>query len=86
METVQIVIEKPLLREADHAARRLKMNRSALFRAALREHLRRIRTRERERLDREGYERVPEDAAETGIRDKVCWSSPATPPSAIARG
>ena len=71
METVQIVIEKPLLREADRAARRLKMNRSALFRAALREHLRRIRARERERVDREGYERLPQEAAEAGIWDRV---------------
>jgi metal-responsive CopG/Arc/MetJ family transcriptional regulator len=36
METVQIVLDKKLLRAADQAARRTKRNRSALVRDALR--------------------------------------------------
>lgn len=69
MATVQIVIDEPLLRDADRAAHALKLNRSELFRAALREHLRRSRARERERLDREGYRRVPEQAGEVALWD-----------------
>lgn len=57
METVQIVLDKKLLRAADLAARRTKRNRSALIRDALREHLRRLAVRELEERDREGYAR-----------------------------
>lgn len=71
METIQIVIDEPLLRAADRVARRLKVNRSALLRAALREHLRRLRSRERERVDREGYERVPEGPGGLDTWEKV---------------
>jgi metal-responsive CopG/Arc/MetJ family transcriptional regulator len=42
METVQVVLDKELLRATDQAARRTKRNRSALVRDALREHLRRL--------------------------------------------
>ena len=42
MQTVQIVLEKKLLQATDQAARRLKRNRSAFVREALREHLRRL--------------------------------------------
>jgi metal-responsive CopG/Arc/MetJ family transcriptional regulator len=55
METVQIVIDKELLRAADEAARRTKRNRSALVRDALREHLRRLAIRDLEERDRAGY-------------------------------
>lgn len=55
METVQIVLDKKLLRAADQAARRTKRNRSALVRDALREHLRRLAIRELEGRDRAGY-------------------------------
>ena len=61
METIQIVLDTPLLREADRAARRLKINRSALMRAALQQHLKRIETVEKEARDREGYRRRPQD-------------------------
>ena len=55
METIQIVLDKKLLRAADQAARRTKRNRSALVRDALREHLRRLEIRDREERDRAGY-------------------------------
>ena len=55
METVQIVLDKKLLRAADQAARRTRRNRSALVREALREHLRRLPIRELEDRDRAGY-------------------------------
>lgn len=57
MKTVQIVLDKKLLKEADQAAQRTKRNRSALVRDALREHLRRLAIREREERDRSGYKK-----------------------------
>jgi metal-responsive CopG/Arc/MetJ family transcriptional regulator len=59
METVQIVLDKELLRAADQAARQTKRNRSALVRDALREHLRRLELRTQEDRDREGYSKQP---------------------------
>ena len=57
METIQVVLDSALLRAADGAAKRARINRSALIRDALREHLRRLRTHELEKRDREGYAR-----------------------------
>jgi metal-responsive CopG/Arc/MetJ family transcriptional regulator len=72
MQTIQVVLEVSLLKLADRAARRAKINRSALFREALREHLKRLETMERERRDRAGYERTP--AMEFGSWDKgAAW-------------
>ena len=45
METIQIVLDKGLLQATDRAARRMKRNRSALVREALREHLERLEVR-----------------------------------------
>lgn len=59
METVQIVLDKKLLRATDQAARSTKRNRSALVRDALREHLRRLQVRDMEQRDCEGYSRRP---------------------------
>lgn len=71
METIQVVIEPSLRKAADKVARRLKVNRSALIREALREHLERIRTREFERQEREAYEAIPDDPMEYAVWDKV---------------
>ena len=60
METIQVVLDKELLRAADRAARKLKANRSALMRDALREHLRRLEMRTKEERDREGYAKQPQ--------------------------
>jgi len=57
METIQIVLDKKLLRAADQVARRTKRNRSALVRDALREHLRPLAIRDLEERDRAGYSR-----------------------------
>jgi metal-responsive CopG/Arc/MetJ family transcriptional regulator len=64
METVQIVLDRELLAATDQAARRLKRNRSALVREALREHLQRIERRAKEARDRAGYTRQPLDPEE----------------------
>jgi metal-responsive CopG/Arc/MetJ family transcriptional regulator len=71
METIQVVLDAELLRAADKAARRLKKNRSALFREALRAHLRRLDLREREVRDRDGYLRYQDSLDEPAIWDKV---------------
>ena len=74
METIQIVLDTPLLRRADRAARRMKVNRSALVRAALEEHLKRLATLEREARDREGYLRQPQDGDDlSGWEEEAAW-------------
>lgn len=70
METIQIVLGKELLRAADRAAQSRRVNRSELVREALREHLKRLATREREQRDRDGYERRPSSLNE-GLWDEV---------------
>jgi metal-responsive CopG/Arc/MetJ family transcriptional regulator len=60
METIQVVLDPKLLRAADLAARRQKVNRSALIRQALQEHLRRLRTLDLEERDRRGYQAQPQ--------------------------
>lgn len=71
METIQIVLDSDLLRAADRAARKLKTNRSALFREALRAHLKRLEIRERELRDREGYFRYPDSIDDPAVWDRV---------------
>jgi metal-responsive CopG/Arc/MetJ family transcriptional regulator len=71
VETIQVVMEDSLLRRVDKAARRLKLNRSALVRQALREHLGHLQTREREEADRRGYGRVPEEDTELTAWNRV---------------
>ena len=60
METIQVVLDTALLRATDGAARRARVNRSALVREALREHLKRFQTSELEGRDRRGYQQHPE--------------------------
>jgi metal-responsive CopG/Arc/MetJ family transcriptional regulator len=71
MNTIQVVIEQDLLQSADRAARRLKVNRSALIRDALRRHLQHLRMSDLERRERDAYERIPEDPAEFAAWDGV---------------
>jgi len=59
METIQVVLDKQLLQATDQAAKRSKINRSALVRVALREHLRRLELQAMDKRDREGYTRQP---------------------------
>ena len=71
MATIQVVLEDTLLEATDRVVRRLKVNRSALIRDALREHLRRLSIVEKERRDREGYARHPMARDEFGVWDKA---------------
>jgi metal-responsive CopG/Arc/MetJ family transcriptional regulator len=65
MEIVQVVLDKSLLQATDRAARRMKLNRSALVREALREHLKRLELRSSEQRDRAGYARQPQSREES---------------------
>jgi len=71
MATIQVVLEVELLKAADRVARKRKINRSALFREALRAHLRRLETLDKEARDREGYVRYPDSLDEPAAWDKV---------------
>jgi metal-responsive CopG/Arc/MetJ family transcriptional regulator len=76
METVQIVLDKKLLTATNQAARRTKRNRSALVRDALREHLRRLHTRDAEHRDRAGYSKQPSAPDES-----LAWEAEAAWPA-----
>lgn len=71
METIQVVLGADLLKAADQAARKLKTNRSALFRDALRAHLTRLNLLEKEKRDRDGYVRYPDSPDDPAVWDKV---------------
>jgi metal-responsive CopG/Arc/MetJ family transcriptional regulator len=71
VEIIQFVLDASLLRDADRAARRLKVNRSALMRAALQQHLKRLETLQKEARDREGYRRRPQDRDGLAVWDEA---------------
>jgi metal-responsive CopG/Arc/MetJ family transcriptional regulator len=74
METIEVVLDAKLLRATDRAARRTKLNRSALIRNALREHLRKLEIRELEARDRNGYRVRLQDGDElSGWESEAAW-------------
>ena len=74
METIQVVLDTKLLKAADLAAKRRKVNRSALIRDALREHLKRSRELELEERDRRGYLAKPQREEEfRKWEDAAAW-------------
>jgi metal-responsive CopG/Arc/MetJ family transcriptional regulator len=75
MQTIQIVLDEHLLRATDDAARRVKLNRSALVRQALRDYLDKLRIAELESRDLQGFERLPDTAD-----DLDAWERAATWP------
>jgi len=60
METIQVVLDRKLLKAADLAAKRHQVNRSALIREALARHLQYLHNLELERRDRQGYLAQPQ--------------------------
>jgi metal-responsive CopG/Arc/MetJ family transcriptional regulator len=60
VQTIQVVMGAKLLKAADVAARRQKLNRSAFIRWAVEEHLKRLRVLELEERDRKGYQAKPQ--------------------------
>lgn len=74
METVQVVLDKKLLHAADEAAIRTKMNRSALIREALREHLKKLELKAKEERDLEGYSQNPIGKGESAVWEvEAAW-------------
>ena len=74
METIQVVLDSKLLRATEIAARRTKLNRSALIRDALRAHLRNLAIRERELRDRKGYGARPRNSEDlSGWEAEAIW-------------
>ncbi|MGC9951756.1 MAG: ribbon-helix-helix protein, CopG family [Bryobacteraceae bacterium] len=74
METIQVVLDAKLLNAADLAAKRQKVNRSALIRDALREHLHRLRELELENQDWRGYMARPQREDEFRVwEDATAW-------------
>jgi metal-responsive CopG/Arc/MetJ family transcriptional regulator len=74
VRTIQIVLDARLLREVDRAAQRTKLNRSALIRDALREHLLKLETRAQEERDRAGYAKEPRARDESLLREReAAW-------------
>jgi metal-responsive CopG/Arc/MetJ family transcriptional regulator len=74
METIQVVLDSKLLRATEVAARRTKLNRSALIREALRAHLKNLEIRERELRDRKGYEGSPINSGDlSSWEEEAIW-------------
>ncbi|MGD0045959.1 MAG: ribbon-helix-helix protein, CopG family [Bryobacteraceae bacterium] len=74
MVTIQVVLDAKLLRAADLAAKRRKVNRSALIRQALDQHLKRLHDLELEERDRRGYLAQPQREEEFRIwEDAAAW-------------
>ncbi|MFZ0964559.1 MAG: ribbon-helix-helix protein, CopG family [Terriglobia bacterium] len=71
MEIVQVVLGSTLLRATDGAARRARLNRSALIREALRAYLKRLEMQELEARDRRGYAEHPDVSAEAADWEQV---------------
>ena len=74
METIQVVLDTKLLKATDLAAKRHKVNRSALIRQALQQHLKRMRELELEERDRRGYLAQPQREEEFRVwEDAAVW-------------
>jgi metal-responsive CopG/Arc/MetJ family transcriptional regulator len=74
METIQVVLDAKLLKATDLAAKRQKVNRSALIREALQRNLNRLRELELEEQDRRGYLAKPQRDEEFRIwEDAAAW-------------
>ncbi len=77
MQTILVVLDAKLLKAADVAAKRQKLNRSALIRQALRQHLKRLRELELEEQDRRGYLAQPQREEEFRVwEDAAAWPEP----------
>ena len=73
MQTIQIVLEEDLLKAADREVKRLRTNRSKLFRTALREHLMRKAVNDKEAADRAGYLKTPEGDEMAAFEKVMAW-------------
>jgi len=60
METIRVLLDSKLLKAADLAAKRSKLNRSALIRQALQDYLKRLHVLDLAERDRRGYQALPQ--------------------------
>lgn len=73
--TIQIVLDKKLLKAADNAAKQQHVNRSALIREALQRHLKHLHELRLEEQDRRGYIAKPQLETEYRIGEEAgAWS------------
>ena len=74
METIQVVLDAKLLKDVNVAAKRQKVNRSAIVRQALQEHIRRLHVRDLEERDRRGYHGKPQKMEEYApLEEAAAW-------------
>lgn len=66
-----MVLDSELLHATNGAAKRERVNRSALVRRALREHLKRLERQELEARDRRGYQQRPDDPDEAARWERI---------------
>lgn len=70
-ETIQIVLDTKLRKAADNAARKKKMNRSALVRDALQDYLKRMQFAEMVEQELRGYRAIPQTEEEIHMWEGV---------------
>jgi metal-responsive CopG/Arc/MetJ family transcriptional regulator len=68
MKVIRVVLNRELLQATDRAAKASRVNRSALIRDALREHLKRLQIRELELRDHRSYREYPDTS-----NDLLAW-------------
>ncbi|MEZ5367027.1 MAG: hypothetical protein R2748_33000 [Bryobacterales bacterium] len=74
MATVQIVIDDDLLRRIDAAASEDEVNRSQFIRSSVERDLRSRQIALMERLEREAYQRIPDDPEEFRVwEEEAMW-------------
>lgn len=73
MKTIQMTIDEPLLARLDHFSRQQQTSRSALIRDAVETCLRKLEIKEKERIHREAYERIPDDPEELASSEVLHW-------------
>lgn len=71
VKTIQVVLDKKLLRATDLAAKRQHLNRSALIRQALELHLKHLYERHLEEQDRRGYLAQPQQEDEFRVWEEI---------------
>jgi metal-responsive CopG/Arc/MetJ family transcriptional regulator len=64
MKPIQILMDEAMIAAIDREAKRRKMDRSKLLRAAVADYLANQRRREREEQDRRGYAAAPQRTEE----------------------
>jgi CopG family transcriptional regulator / antitoxin EndoAI len=67
MRTIQMTLDDDLVKAVDRVSKKLRTNRSAFTRKALREAIARYSVEQLELKHRQGYERNPVDADEFSV-------------------